>query len=588
MKFTIRWKLMGSYLLLLLLVGGTLSVYLNHTLENYLVAGIRGNLLNEAGLASLMTKEIREPHRDAPAVAAAIGQKISARITIVTSTGEVVGDSEVAPAALGGLENHLQRPEVQEALKTGNGSAIRYSATLHTDMLYVAVPFRSTPEVHGILRLALPLTAVSRTTGSLHAILGVALAVAALFSLVLSYILSNVTSRTLRTMTVNALRIGRGDFSRRLPVTSRDELGDLGRVMNEMTGRIEGQMERLAAEKSRLDAILRGMGEGVMVTDTAGVVTLVNPAFRALFALQEEVEGRPLIEITRHPSLHEAYRKVVETKGERLGELTLPLAGETTALTHWVPLLDQGRLQGVVAVFHDITDLKRLETVRRDFVANVSHELRTPVTVIKGYAETLLAGTLAKDPARAAAFLEKIHRHADRLTALVGDLLVLSELESGAVPLHPAPLAIDGPVRHACVLLEEKARARGIAIDRTGIDAVPWVLGDRGRLEQVLVNLLDNAIKYTPEGGRVTIAAREEGAMVQVAVTDTGVGIPPKDLPRIFERFYRVDAARSREQCGTGLGLAIVKHIVQLHGGTVAVESTPEKGSTFSFTLRKA
>jgi two-component system phosphate regulon sensor histidine kinase PhoR len=584
-----RWKLMGSYVLLLLLVGGTLSVYLNHTLEKYLVAGIRENLLDEARLAALMVaKEVRETHIDAPVVAAAIGRKINARVTIITLTGVVVGDSEVRPADLGGLENHLQRPEVQEALKSGAGSSIRYSATLRTDMLYVAVPFESSQENRGVLRLALPLSAVGRTTASLHAILGVALTVAALFSLVLSYILSNVTSRTLRTMTVNALRIGRGDFSRRLPVTSRDELGDLARVMNDMTGRIEGQVERLAAEKNRLDAILRGMGEGVMVTDAAGVVTLVNPAFRTLFTIQEEVEGRPLIEITRHPSLHEAFRTVVETKGEQLGELTLPFSGETTVLTHWVPLLDQERLQGVVAVFHDISDLKHLETVRRDFVANVSHELRTPVTVIKGYAETLLAGTLANDPARAAAFLEKIHRHAERLTSLVGDLLVLSELESGAVPLRRAPLTIDGPVRHACVLLEEKARAKEIAIDRAGIDGAPPVLADRSRLEQVLVNLLDNAIKYTPEGGRITISARGEGEMVRVTVSDTGVGIPPKDLPRIFERFYRVDAARSREQGGTGLGLSIVKHIVQLHGGTVAVESVPEKGSTFSFSLRKA
>jgi two-component system phosphate regulon sensor histidine kinase PhoR len=242
----------------------------------------------------------------------------------------------------------------------------------------------------------------------------------------------------------------------------------------------------------------------------------------------------------------------------------------------------------VVAVFHDISDLKRLEKVRRDFVANVSHELRTPVTVIKGYAETLLSGALTTDPERAIGFLEKIHRHAERLASLVGDLLILSELEAGEKPLQPEQVAIEEAVAHACTLLEEKARNKKIYIDRRGIEGAPPVLADRGKLEQVMVNLLDNALKYTPENGSITISAHEADGMVVIAVTDTGIGIPPNDLPRIFERFYRVDAARSREQGGTGLGLAIVKHIIQQHGGSVAVESTPGKGSMFTVSLRKA
>jgi two-component system phosphate regulon sensor histidine kinase PhoR len=227
-----------------------------------------------------------------------------------------------------------------------------------------------------------------------------------------------------------------------------------------------------------------------------------------------------------------------------------------------------------------------LEKVRRDFVANVSHELRTPVTVIKGYAETLIDGVLATDPERAAGFLEKIHRHAERLASLVGDLLILSELEAGEPP-QSSPVAIESAVEHACALLEEKARNKKINIDRRGIEGAPPVLADRSKLEQVMVNLLDNAIKYTPENGSITISTSEANDSVTITVADTGIGIPPKDLPRIFERFYRVDAARSREQGGTGLGLAIVKHIIQLHGGSISVESTPGKGSTFFFTLKK-
>jgi two-component system phosphate regulon sensor histidine kinase PhoR len=241
----------------------------------------------------------------------------------------------------------------------------------------------------------------------------------------------------------------------------------------------------------------------------------------------------------------------------------------------------------VVAVFHDISELKRLEKIRRDFVANVSHELRTPVTVIKGYAETLLSGALATNPERTCDFLEKIHRHSERLSSLVDDLLALSELESGVDRPEPPPVQIGPAIDHVCALLEEKASVKGIDIQRQGVGEAEQVIADRAKLEQVLLNLLDNAIKYTPEGGSIDISTVEKEGMLKVDVKDTGIGIPEKDLPRIFERFYRVDAARSREQGGTGLGLAIVKHIVQQYGGSVSVESVPGKGSTFSFTLRK-
>jgi two-component system, OmpR family, phosphate regulon sensor histidine kinase PhoR len=588
MKLAIRWKLLASHLLVALVMGGVFYGYLSHTLEKYQVEETRAGLLGEGRLARLTaTREIRELRRDAPEAAAAIARETRARVTFISDRGEVLGESDVKPGELKELENHLNRPEMQQALKSGEGSAIRYSATLHTPMLYVAFPFRTAGGEGGVLRLALPLSALQKTRASLHAILGISLALAMLVSLLLSYLLSNFSSRSLRNMAKIAARLGKGEFGWRIPVTSRDEIGKLARVMNDMAVRIEQQLKSVAAEKTRLDTILRGMGEGLLVTDARGVITLVNPAFRSLLALPEEVEGKPLIDITRHPSLHEAFKKVVATKSECVEEITFPLHGEKTVLTHWVPLLERENLQGVVAVFHDISDLKRLEKVRRDFVANVSHELRTPVTVIRGYAETLLAGALATDPDRAGGFVEKIHSHAERLASLIGDLLTLSELESGEMAVTPAPLRIAEAAGHACALLEEKAGAKRITIDLGPLREAPPVLADRGKLEQVLINLLDNAVKYTPENGSISISAAATDDMVRIAISDTGIGIPPKELPRIFERFYRVDPARSREQGGTGLGLAIVKHIVQLHGGTVAVESTPGKGSTFSFTLRK-
>jgi two-component system, OmpR family, phosphate regulon sensor histidine kinase PhoR len=356
-----------------------------------------------------------------------------------------------------------------------------------------------------------------------------------------------------------------------------------------MSERIEDQVQRLSAEKQRLDTILRSMGEGVMVTAPDGVITLVNPAFRRLFSITGEVEGKRLVEISRHPDLLEAFTDLGKPDvNELLREISIQ-PSDITLFTHWAPLKVDGVRQGIVAVFHDISDLKKAENMRRDFVANVSHELRTPVTIIKGYAETLLDGALETDPARAKRFVEIISSHSERLTNLINDILTLSSLESKEALLELNPIDVSGTIAKACMLLQERAVQKNIAIVNESVgSALPRVMADQGRLEQVVVNLLENAIKYTSDGGSVRLFTEDDDAYIRVSVADSGIGIPFKDLPRIFERFYRVDEARTREQGGTGLGLAIVKHIVQLHGGNVSVTSLPGQGSVFSFTLKKA
>jgi two-component system, OmpR family, phosphate regulon sensor histidine kinase PhoR len=582
MKGSFRWKLMTSYLLLVLLLGVGLYGYLALSLENSMTSGTREHLQDEARVASLMaSKEIHDLRQDAPGLTAALSRAIRARVTVIAGDGVVVADSELTPAELAKLENHAGRPEVRQAKGVGMGSSIRYSATLRTDMLYVAVPFAG----GGMIRLALPLSELEQAKQRLQRSLGAALAVAILASLFLSYILSNVNSRNLRTLAAGANRIGRGEFGTRIAVSSTDELGELAHVMNDMAVRIEQQLERISSEKNRLDAILTGMGEGVMVTDQHGVVTLVNPAFCSMFGTGPQVQGSQLLEISRHPDLYAACRQVLTEREERHQEIALP--GGQATLVHWVPLVESGSLRGVVAVFHDISALKKVERIRRDFVANVSHELRTPVTVIKGYAETLLSGALEDDPQRRERFLEIIQNHADRLSTLVRDLLTLSELESGEVAMKPQNVHVEGAVKHALMLVAQRGEEKGITMEYAGLTGTVNVMADRGRIEQVLINLLDNAVKYSGQGGKVTVEAVEEGDLVRISVRDSGIGIPEKDLPRLFERFYRVDEARSRERGGTGLGLSIVKHIVQAHGGNVFVESKLGAGSVFSFTLPK-
>jgi two-component system phosphate regulon sensor histidine kinase PhoR len=589
MKLNIRWKLIASYLALVMVMAGVVYGYLNHSLEQNLRRDVKDNLFNEAGLVRLMAeKEISDIHRDAPSLADRAGKAIKARVTIIARNGQVTGDSEVGPALIGNLDNHSDRPEIIAALQNGSGSSMRYSNTLQTNMLYVALPFAAKTGETGIVRLALPLSQVENAQSSLRSVLAAAVALAFLCSLLLGYIFSNVTTRPLRTIAAAAARIGKGDLGFRIPVTGKDEAAGLATIMNDMAIQLETQMNRVSTEKNRLDTILSSMGEGVMVTDNNGTVTLANPSFRTLFSLGEYVEGESLIELTRQPVLHNALKKVLNAGEEILEEITLQPPEEKTILTHWVPLQENGTMTGVVAVFHDISDLKRLEKIRRDFVANVSHELRTPVAVIKGYAETLISDGQKIEPERVAHFSKIIHNHAERLTILIGDLLTLSQLESGKLELNLQPIVIQGAVNRAFSLLEPKAKDKEITMLQKLTHADTPVLADLGRLEQVLINLLDNAIKYTLQKGSITVFTEDFGTKIRVNVSDTGIGIPAKDLPRIFERFYRVDAARSRELGGTGLGLSIVKHIVQAQGGMVSVESSPGKGSTFSFTLRKA
>ena len=582
-----RTKLVLSYIFLIALIIGSFYLYFNQSLKVEMIEENRVNLANQTQLARMLVMDSKNG-TSSQQLTESIGKAIKARVTLIALNGTVIGDSDVGAAGLAQLENHLQRPEVQEALKNGNGSSLRHSDTLQIPMLYSALTYGS-GTVDGIIRLAVPLDYLVSTRSALHGVIGGATAVTILIAFLFSYVLSNLTSKPLRDMADAAACIGYGGSKARIPVLSNDEVGKLATVLNDMSERIEDQVQRLSTEKQRLDTILRSMGEGVMVTAPDGVITLVNPAFRRLFSITGEVEGKKLVEISRHPDLLDALNDLGKPDVNELVREIFLQPNDCTLFTHWVPLNVDGVRQGVVAVFHDISDLKRAENMRRDFVANVSHELRTPVTIIKGYAETLQDGVLQDDPVRALRFVEIISSHAERLTCLINDILTLSSLETKEAFLELNPIDASGTIAKACMLLQERAAQKSITIiNETISGALPRVMADQGRLEQVVINLLENAIKYTPDGGTVRLFTEDTGEYVRVSLADTGIGIPFKDLPRIFERFYRVDEARTREQGGTGLGLAIVKHIVQLHGGTVSVTSESGSGSVFSFTIKKA
>ncbi len=581
-----RTKLVWSYIFLIVLITGCFYIYFNQSLQKIMIEESRANLTRQGDLARLLVMNDQKV-KTVQQLAESLGAASKARVTLIALNGTVMGDSDVGQAHLAQLENHLQRPEVQEALKNGSGTALRYSDTLQTTMVYSAVSYGNAT-TGGIIRLAMPLEYLASARNTLHGLVSGAATITVLIALIFSYFLSNLTSKPLRDMADAAAHIGYGGSKTKIPVISNDEIGMLATVLNDMSERLGDQMQHLSAEKQRLDTILRSMGEGIMVTAPDGVITMINPAFRRLFSIIGEVEGKKLVEISRHPDLQEAFKDLDKPGvSELVREISIQ-PNDITLFTHWVPLNVDGVRQGVVAVFHDISNLKKAENMRRDFVANVSHELRTPVTIIKGYAETLLDGTLKSDPIRSVRFVEIISSHSERLTNLINDILTLSSLETKEAIIELNPLDVSSTVAKACSLLQERATQKNIAlINETVSGLLPRVMADQGRLEQVVINLLENAIKYTPDGGSVRLFTEDDGEYVRVSVADTGIGIPFKDLPRIFERFYRVDEARTREQGGTGLGLAIVKHIVQLHGGTVSVTSEPKKGSQFSFTIKK-
>jgi len=540
-----------------------------------------------AKLVALEASDLALPEGDVEAwdrLADHVGSAADGRVTLVAGDGRVLGDSEVDLAKIPTLENHASRDEIASALANGRGSSTRLSATVRERMMYAAVPFvASDGRVRGVARVAKPLRMVDDAIGAVHRIVLFAFIIALLLAVFLSSAAAQRMSAVVRSLTETARRMKSGDLEVRTHITGTDELSELGHALDQLAGGLESTMAELRTERDLQRRILEGMHEGVLVLDAEARVVTMNHALREMLLLPADAVGKLLLEVIRHAELH-MLLEMARADGQSSGELELPGIKPRRLLVGATALHDDGD-EGMIAVVVDVTDVRRLESLRRDFVANVSHELRTPVAAVRSAAETLRSSVIS-DPNAAIRFVDMIERNAQRLQSLIEDLLELSRIESKEFRLKRERVDVSGLFNIVLGLFRERAERKQIRLEMRVADPVPALETDQRALEQILTNLVENAVKYCPAGASVTLSAETKGDLVRIAVEDTGPGIAEKHLPRLFERFYRVDAGRSRELGGTGLGLSIVKHLTEALGGKVSVESRMGQGSTFMVALR--
>ncbi|MEO8289155.1 MAG: ATP-binding protein [Chloroflexota bacterium] len=585
-------RLALSYAVLVLVMGGILALLLGGEFEQQEESALLRELSDQARAVGYSAEPLFT--QSAPITATnQLAHEMSAlfgtRVTLIRPDGVVVGDSEDAPS---GMENHANRPEVAQALSRPGvvGSSSRVSATVRRSLLYVAVAVTSgqgRPAVVGVARVAYPMTAVEQARNTLWTSLALTVLLVSLLALLLGTLVVRSIIGPLSRLKAVALRFGEGDFSARVHIDSHDEIGDLGRVLNSTADRLGTLIEQRTEDRNRMAAVLENMHDGIILTDTQGRIEGMNPAAAMLFdTTPEEATGRTLIQLTHDHELHSSLRTVLSTPMD-WHRLEMEVGKNSiSALVTGVPSPNRGGPNGLV-VLQNVTELRRLERVRRDFVANIGHEIRTPLTSIKLLVETL-STAIDEDPEAAKNFLSRIDVELDGLTQLVRELLELSRIESGRVQLNRRAVPVADLLERATARLRAQAERAGLTLTVNVAPGLPSADADPERIEQVLVNLLHNAIKFTEPGGQITLGADRDPSSVVICVADTGVGVPTEDLPRIFERFYKVDKSRtgSRDRDGgTGLGLAIAKHLVQAHGGQIWAESNPGEGTTFYFSI---
>lgn len=558
---------------------GVLTLLLSYFVSSSVKTGFETEIEDQLYRSAILAKDTMRLHsqrQDPSVLVRDIAQSLDARVTIIAPDGKVLGDSDVAPDAVDVLANHSDRPEVIQALHSGRGSDIRSSATLGMPFIYVAIKL----DDGGVLRLAKPLSAVEALTSGVRRQLLLAMLAGLAVTIVFGYVVYVLVSRPLRRLAESSHSLAAGNLDRELPVAGDRDLTVLASSLNGMAGRVRLRVEDLENDKRRTEAIVGAMSAGVVVFDRDVRVAFTNEFIRNLLDVHGEFEGKIPMELVRNPDLETAVRNALRAGEASSVEFSTSTGKVLFARAAPVRSLS-GQIERVVVVFHDLTEIRRTEKMRKDFVANVSHEFKTPLSSIRGYAETLL-NSPPPDIETSQEFLGAIERNATLLQALVDDLLVLSQMETEA-PVERRRFRINE-------LIEEQVASRRHLLSERDLHievACPSteVLADRHRLSRALSNLLDNAIHYNRPGGRIRITGRPAGGGFIVDVNDSGIGMRDEDLRRIFERFYRVEKSRTREAGGTGLGLAIAKHAIESQGGSISVASKLGAGSTFTVFL---
>ena len=588
-KSSFKYKLIFSYIFIILFSFGFVAFFLDKSLEENSLQEIKSSLINQAYLVESQISKAylkNENTHELETLVKTLSSKIKSRLTIVNNIGKVLAESERSEVAVLRMVNHADRPEIKSALAGGIGEEIRYSSTLKIDMLYIALPIRDSNEIIGAVRLALPLASVQKTLSAVRKVIFLSLFFALGLSFVLGSLLTQAIIKPINKIIHISRKFSSGDFSHKILLDSKDEIGGLADTLNRMADSLEDKIKSVEIKNQQLKAILESMVEGIIVTDKSGHIISLNPTVKKIFNISDQdIEGKFFLEIIRNNDISDIINYVLKNGKFKSCELSLVWPVQRIFEINATPIFEKNSVSGCLLVIHDITEIRKLETMRKDFVANVSHELKTPLTSIKGFVETLLEGALA-DKENSRHFLQIIQGHANRLDNLVNDLLDLSHLESQEIKVEKEKVNLKTLTDDILASFSSQFKKRSIQVSNDLNNDV-FIMANKDKIGQVLTNLIDNATKFNRENGSIKIYIQDQKDKIKIVVEDAGIGIPAKDIPRIFERFYRVDKARSRELGGTGLGLSIVKHIIELHGGCVGVESTEGFGSRFWFILPK-
>ena len=583
------WQLFIPYLLIVLFALVAMLLYSSNLLEEILLEQTESDLKSQAVLFQEQIRGNLPPDEQTDELCKKLGRNLPTRFTVILPNGRVTGDSDEDPAR---MDNHLDRPEIGSATTGNIGVSTRFSPTLGKRMMYLAMPLRESGMLYAIVRVSVPIEAVyDRIKGVQNRILLGGLVVAAL-AVIAGFLVYRRVNRPLRQIQEYARGFAQGEYQRRIPLPEAEEMAQLAETLNSMAGEIQQRIRTITLQRNELETVLSSMAEGVFGVDRDERIVGMNQAAGKILGCDPaHSRGKTIQEVFRISSLQSFVNRALAGEGPLEEDVLINIygKGEKALNVHGTPFRDEEeRLKGVLVVMHDITELRRLENLRRDFVANASHEIRTPLTAIKGFVETLREGAVRK-PQDAERFLTIIQKHVDRLVALVEDLLSLSrierEKETDEILLEDQPIQ---PVLLSAVqLCRGKGEARNIRIDLSCSETLKAKISPP-LLEQAVMNLLDNAVNASADGKAIRVEAEDKEMEVLVHVKDQGCGIEKIHLDRLFERFYRVDKARSRKLGGTGLGLAIVKHIMEAHKGRITVESRPGAGSTFTLHLKKA